>query len=39
MEVQLGETLAAEIMVPAEGVMYATWGQPCKNEYVEYRLR
>ncbi len=39
MEVQLGETLAAEIMVPADGVMYATWGQPCKNEYIEYRLR
>ncbi len=38
MEVQLGETLAAEIMVPEDGVLYATWGQPCKYEYLEYKL-
>ncbi len=38
MGVQLGETLAAEIMVPEDRVMYATWGQPCKYEYVEYKL-
>ncbi len=36
--VQLGETLAAEIMVPEEGLMYTAWGQPCKYEYLEYRL-
>jgi isopenicillin-N N-acyltransferase-like protein len=38
LQVQLGETLAAEIMVPEEGVMYATRGQPCKYEFVEYKL-
>jgi isopenicillin-N N-acyltransferase-like protein len=39
MGVQLGETLAAEIMVPEDGTLYATWGQPCKYEYVEYKLK
>jgi len=39
MGVQLGETLAAEIMVPEDGILYATWGQPCKYEYVEYKLK
>ena len=37
-QVQLGETLAAVIMVPEEGVLYATCGQPCQNEYVKYSL-
>jgi isopenicillin-N N-acyltransferase-like protein len=37
-QVQLGETLAAVIMVPEEGVLYATCGQPCQNEYIEYSL-
>ena len=34
-----GQTLAAVIMIPEEGVMYATYGQPCQNEYIEYKLQ
>jgi isopenicillin-N N-acyltransferase-like protein len=39
LQVQLGETLAAVIMVPEEGIIYATCGQPCRYEYIEYKLR
>ena len=39
MGVQLGETLAAVVMVPEEGIMYAAYGQPCTYEYLEYRLQ
>jgi isopenicillin-N N-acyltransferase-like protein len=38
LQTQFGETLAAVIMVPEERVMYATCGQPCQHEYVEYKL-
>jgi isopenicillin-N N-acyltransferase-like protein len=38
LQVQLGETLAAVIMVPEDRVMYAAYGQPCKYEYLEYKL-
>jgi len=31
-------TAASLISVPAEGKMYVTNGNPCENEYVEYRL-
>lgn len=32
------ETLASFIMVPAEGVIYATCGNPCECEYSRYEL-
>lgn len=32
------ETLVSVIMVPEDKTMYLTFGQPCKYEYVEYRL-
>lgn len=32
------ETLAAYIMVPADGVMYISWGNPCQYEFEEYLL-
>ena len=38
MGVQFGETLAAVIMVPEDRIMYATYGQPCQYEYLEYGL-
>jgi len=31
-------TLAAYVMVPAEGVMYIAWGNPCQAAFEEYRL-
>lgn len=31
-------TLASVIMVPAEGKMFVAAGNPCRYEYVEYRL-
>ncbi|OGN88431.1 MAG: hypothetical protein A2158_01055 [Chloroflexi bacterium RBG_13_46_14] len=38
LQIQLGETLAAVIMVPEEKVMYVAYGQPCRQEFVEYKL-
>ncbi|MTI84316.1 MAG: hypothetical protein FH756_10505 [Firmicutes bacterium] len=32
------ETLASFIMVPEDGVMYIAYGNPCKYEFVEYKL-
>lgn len=39
MGVQLGETLAAVVMVPGEGLMQVACGQPCTHEFLEYRLK
>jgi isopenicillin-N N-acyltransferase-like protein len=36
--VNLGETIAAIIMVPEDRVMYITYGQPCMYEFVKYQL-
>jgi isopenicillin-N N-acyltransferase-like protein len=36
--VNLGETIAAIIIVPEDGVMYIAYGQPCKYEFVKYQL-
>lgn len=33
------ETLASIIMVPEDGTMYITCGNPCRYEYEEYRLK
>jgi len=33
-----GETLASIIMVPADKMMYIAYGQPCSQEYLEYKL-
>lgn len=33
-----GQTLAAVIMLPEDGVMYATGGQPCLFEFEEYTV-
>ena len=38
MGVNLGETIAAIIIVPEDGVMYVAYGQPCKYEFVKYQL-
>lgn len=32
------ETVATIIMVPEDGLMYVTDGQPCQNEFEEYQL-
>ena len=32
-------TKASVIMVPAEGTMFIACGNPCKNEFVEYKLK
>lgn len=31
-------TATSVIMVPEDGLMYATWGPPCENEFEEYKL-
>lgn len=32
------ETVASVIMVPEDRIIYLSYGQPCRYEYVEYRL-
>ena len=32
------ETLTSYILVPEERVLYVTYGQPCKYEFIKYML-